>query len=93
MHAWALLCGADFWSTFGRKNANLHDPYSTRMAALLEYRDHDVLANENTTLKTASQYLHDILAVLVRYNQAQKCLHMLPQKNCYKNFYLVEFSD
>ena len=31
------------------------------------------LLAKNITLKPASQYLHGTLALLVRYNQAQKC--------------------
>ena len=49
------------------------------------------------TLKPASQYLHDALAVLVRYNQAQKCLqydlkHFQKVATKFLKIYLVEFS-
>ena len=47
--------------------------YST---IVLYIRNHKglVFSGQNITLKLASQYFHDALAVLVRYNHAQKFL-------------------
>ena len=49
------------------------------------------LAKKNITL---NQYFHGALAVLVMYNQAQKCLQCNPKRfqKVATNLYLVEFS-
>ena len=47
------------------------------------------LLAKNVTLKPASQYLNGALAVLVRYNQAQKCQPKTLPKSCYDSLLLL----
>ena len=59
-------------------------------------KDHAVLSflAKNITLKPASNFLHNSLAVLVRHSQAQKCLQSDPLTSFYgilKISYLIEF--
>ena len=76
------------WANSSQSNSGFYLIYST--TCILGIMQFWAFLPKNTTLKPASNFLHNSLAVLVRHSQAQKSLQTDFLRN-FKIFYLTEF--